>query len=52
MVEKYRFGEEKYIKQINIWDWQKITALIKKAALILLQNPAMQSSKSIYATQH
>ena len=27
MVQKYRFGTERYIRQINdIWDWQKITA--------------------------
>ena len=27
MVQKYRFGTERYIKQINdIWEWQKITA--------------------------
>ena len=26
MVQKYRFGKERYIKQINnIWEWQKIT---------------------------
>ena len=26
-VQKYRFGKEKYIKQItDIWEWQKITA--------------------------
>ena len=25
MVQKYRFGKERYIKQINdIWEWQKI----------------------------
>ena len=23
MVQKYRFGKERYIKQINIWEWQK-----------------------------
>ena len=27
MVQKYRFGKERYIKQINdIWEWQKIMA--------------------------
>ena len=27
MVQKYSFGKERYIKQINdIWEWQKITA--------------------------
>ena len=27
MVQKYRFGKERYIKQINdIWERQKITA--------------------------
>ena len=26
MVPKYRFGKERYIKQIIIWEWQKITA--------------------------
>ena len=27
MVQKYRFGKERYIKQINaIYEWQKITA--------------------------
>ena len=27
MVQKYRFGKERYIKQINdIWEGQKITA--------------------------
>ena len=27
MVQKYRFGKERYTKQINdIWEWQKITA--------------------------
>ena len=27
MIQKYRFGKERYIKQINdIWEWQKITA--------------------------
>ena len=27
MVQKYRFGKERYIKQINdIWESQKITA--------------------------
>ena len=27
MVQKDRFGKERYIKQINdIWEWQKITA--------------------------
>ena len=26
MVQKYRFGKERYIEQINdIWEWQKIT---------------------------
>ena len=26
MVQKYTFGKERYIKQINdIWEWQKIT---------------------------
>ena len=26
MVQKYRLGKERYIKQINdIWEWQKIT---------------------------
>ena len=26
MVQKYRFGKERYIRQINdIWEWQKIT---------------------------
>ena len=30
MVEKYRFGKEKYIKQINdIWEWQKIAVAEK-----------------------
>ena len=25
MVQKYRFGKERYIKEINdIWEWQKI----------------------------
>ena len=26
MVENYRISKESYIKQINIWEWQKITA--------------------------
>ena len=26
MVQKYRFGKERYIKQINICEWQKIMA--------------------------
>ena len=31
MVQKYRFGKERYIKQINdIWEGQKIMADFKK----------------------
>ena len=27
MVQKYKFGKERYMKQINyIWEWQKIMA--------------------------
>ena len=27
MIQKYRFGKERYVKQINdIWEWQKIMA--------------------------
>ena len=38
MVQKYRFGKERYIKQINdIWEWQKTTAEFSRKMVTCLK---------------
>ena len=38
MVQKYRFAKERYIKQINIWERQKITAEFDRKRLCLKES--------------